>query len=228
MKILYATISKTGKRPQNEDAVLVSDVPEQERWTGIICDGMGGHKGGEIASNTVISAFMNYWMNQEKQEDSKEKILYACATAFKELNAKANELHHLEMGTTLVMASIKQKRFTVVHVGDSRCYLFRKNSGLLFQTRDHTENSFGWEVVNRCFFSYDPIKAYPDIMQFPVKSGDRILLCSDGVYKSMTPEALQALMQENDTPDRIVEAIDRICQTESHDNYSAIIAFCEE
>ena len=228
MKILYATISKTGKRPQNEDAVLVSDVPEQERWTGIICDGMGGHKDGETASNTVISAFMKYWIDQEKLEDSKKKILYACATAFKELNAKANELHHLEMGTTLVMASIKQKRFTVVHVGDSRCYLFRKNSGLLFQTRDHTENSFGWEVVNRSFFSYDPIKSYPDIMQFPVKSGDRILLCSDGVYKSMTPEALQALMQENDTPDRIVEAIDRICQTESHDNYSAIIGFCEE
>lgn len=228
MKIIHATISKTGKRPQNEDVVLVSAAPEKARWTGILCDGMGGHKCGEIASHTVSTSFMSYWMEQDEQEDSKKKILYACASAFKELNEKANELHHMDMGTTLVMASVKQEQFTVVHVGDSRCYLFRKNSGLLFQTRDHTENSFGWEVLSRCFFSYNPVKAYPDIMQFPVQPGDRILLCSDGVHKSMSPEALQALMQDYDTPEQIIEAIDRICQTESHDNYSAIVAFCEE
>lgn len=227
MKIIQATISKIGKRPKNEDAILVSYAPEKERWTGILCDGMGGHKGGEIASHTVVNAFMDYWMAQEKQEDSKEKILYACASAYKELNAKANELHHLEMGTTLVMASIKQDQLTVVHAGDSRCYLFRKNSGLLFLTRDHTEDNFGWEVINRCFFSYNPVKAYPDIMQFPVQPGDRLLLCSDGVYKSMPEETLQALMQDSDTPDQVVEGIDRICQTEAHDNYSAIVAFCK-
>lgn len=227
MKIRHTTISKIGMRPQNEDAVLVSDIPEKDRWTGIICDGMGGHKCGDIASNTVITSFMNYWTEQEKEEDSKEKILYACATAFKELNAKADELHHVEMGTTFVMASIKKEQVTIVHVGDSRCYLFRKNNGLLYLTRDHTESSFGWEVVTRCFFSYHPATAYPDIMQFPVLPGDRILLCSDGVYKSILPEALQALMENYDTPEQIAEEIDRICQTESHDNYSAIIAFCE-
>lgn len=227
MKIIQATISNIGKRPQNEDAILVSYAPEKERWTGILCDGMGGHEGGEIASNTVITAFMNYWMMQENQEDTKEKILYACASAYKELNTKANALHHLEMGTTLVMASIKQNQLTVVHVGDSRCYLFRKHSGLLFLTRDHTEDNFGWEVVTRCFFSYDPVKAYPDIMQFPVQPGDRLLLCSDGVYKSMPEETLQTLMQDCDTPDQVVEGIDRICRTEAHDNYSAIVAFCE-
>lgn len=227
MKIIQATISKIGKRPKNEDAILVSYAPEKERWTGILCDGMGGHKGGEIASNTVINAFMDYWMAQENQEDSKEKILYACASAYKELNAKADELHHLEMGTTLVMASIKQDQLTVVHSGDSRCYLFRKNSGLLFLTRDHTDDRFGWEVVTRCFFSYDPVKAYPDIMQFPVQPGDRLLLCSDGVYKSMPEETLQALMQDSDIPDQVVEGIDRICQTEAYDNYSAIVAFYE-
>ena len=50
MKISYATISKTGKRMNNEDAFCVIDEQEEGRWFGIVCDGMGGHAMGEVAS----------------------------------------------------------------------------------------------------------------------------------------------------------------------------------
>ncbi len=47
---------------------------------------------------------------------------------------------------------------------------------------------FGWEIVTKCFFSYRPKVAVPDIQQIKLQAGDRILLCSDGLYKSMAPE----------------------------------------
>ena len=50
MKIRYAIISKTGRRSNNEDYVKVIDKPEEARWFGVVCDGMGGHAMGEIAS----------------------------------------------------------------------------------------------------------------------------------------------------------------------------------
>lgn len=79
MKIKYATISKTGRRSNNEDCFNVLEMPEHNRFMGIVCDGMGGHSFGEVASRAVCNA----------------------------INQKSYDLSHAEMGTTMVMASIE-------------------------------------------------------------------------------------------------------------------------
>ena len=61
MNIKYAVISKAGKRQDNEDAYKIIEMPEKSRWSGIICDGMGGHAMGEVASQTVVDTISNFW-----------------------------------------------------------------------------------------------------------------------------------------------------------------------
>ena len=59
MNIHYATISETGKRRKNEDAFRIAE--DGNRWLAVVCDGMGGHAMGEVASETVSNAIVNYW-----------------------------------------------------------------------------------------------------------------------------------------------------------------------
>lgn len=63
MKIRYATISKTGRKHNNEDAYKVIDMPQNNRFMGIVCDGMGGHSFGETASETVCNTISDFWKN---------------------------------------------------------------------------------------------------------------------------------------------------------------------
>lgn len=59
-KITYALISKTGKRPRNEDSFKIIDTSDANRWMGIIADGMGGHSKGDRASKVVVDAISKY------------------------------------------------------------------------------------------------------------------------------------------------------------------------
>lgn len=63
MKIHYATISETGKRRNNEDAFRIVNSEDGNRWLAVVCDGMGGHAMGEVASETVSDAIVDYWKN---------------------------------------------------------------------------------------------------------------------------------------------------------------------
>ena len=80
--------------------------------------------------------------------------------------------------------------------------------------------------MQRIFF-YKPEAAVPDIAQFEIKSGDRILLCSDGLYKSMSPEILKARMMDDKTPEEILDVYDFLCEKNGDDNYTAILAIVE-
>ena len=73
VKIQYATISETGTRKNNEDAFRMIGMSGGNRWLAVVCDGMGGHDKGEVASETVADAIVNYWRKAEDEIDSKDK-----------------------------------------------------------------------------------------------------------------------------------------------------------
>lgn len=241
MKIRYATISKEGRRSNNEDFFVVMDQQERGRFWGIVCDGMGGHACGEVASETVAHAVSAYWEQHAEERDSEDKVVEACQEATRAIEQKAREVglaemgttmdtgttmkpgKMKEMGTTMVMASIEGDIVTIAHVGDSRCYLQRPGQGVVYQTQDHVRLSFGYEIVARSFFSSHPEEAVADVVQLPVCSGDRILLCSDGVHKSMEPEDLEARMMEEKSLEEILHGFDLSCWKYGDDNYTAIL-----
>lgn len=227
MTIRYATLSKIGNRWNNEDAFRVIDQQEDGRWLGIVCDGMGGHANGEVASDTVINAICDYWETHNEEVDGEEKVKNACIVASKSIDSKSDALRHSEMGTTMVMASINGDTVTIAHLGDSRCYLQRPNEGVIYQTKDHTELDFGWEVVSKCFFSYRPEIVVPEVKQFMLHKGDRILICSDGLYKSIVPDILKDRMMDEMAPEDILDVYDFLYEKSGDDNYTAILAFVE-
>ena len=226
MKIKYAFISKTGCRSNNEDYIKVIDKPDESRWLGVVCDGMGGHAMGEVASETVCNAICDYWERFTDETDAIAIVHNACRKASERLDERSTEMHRIQMATTLVMADITGNNITISHCGDSRCYLIR-NGQVVYETKDHLQTQYGHEYVAKCFFSYMPEVAIPEIAQFPIQAGDRILICSDGLYKSIPPQILKARMMDDKSPEEILDVFDFLCEKSGDDNYSAIMAFVE-
>lgn len=234
MKLTYATISKTGKRTENQDTFNVIEMPEKDRWMGIVCDGMGGHRNGKEASALVTKTISDYWEKFSNMFDREEKVVKACKKASTAFDRKSFDLH-TQMGTTMVMASVEGSKVLIAHIGDSRCYLLRQGhydyddinntekDHVVYLTKDHVRTDYGWEVVDKCFFSYRPEVAVADIAEFEIKSNDRLFLCSDGIYKSMDNETLKELILSERSPQDIIDAIDSICERDGNDNYTAIM-----
>ena len=225
IKIQYATISETGKRQKNEDAFRMVGMANERRWLALVCDGMGGHANGEIASKTVADAIVDYREKAVDEIDSKDKVEKACLKARVALDECAFNMGHVKMGTTMVMASIEGDTVTIAHLGDSRCYLMRPAVGLLYLTKDHIRMECGWEIIDRCFFSYRPEACIPDVVQFKLKAGDRIMLCSDGLYNSMTHKILLKNMMDEKSMDEIIDAYRILCEKQCNDNYTAVLIF---
>lgn len=223
MKIKYTTFSESGKRRANQDVCRVIEIPEYNRTLMIVCDGMGGHAMGDVAAETVCNAICEFWKINVGIIDSVAKIIDACKVASDALYARSRVVRPIEMGTTMVMASVEGNIITIAHCGDSRCYLLRDEE-VVYQTQDHADPHWGSEVVTRCFFSMNPEVAVPEVARFEVQPGDRIFLCSDGVYKAMAPQILTARLQDDKPLDEVVDVIKFMCEKFSTDNYTGILA----
>lgn len=240
MIVEYSTFCEAGTRPYNEDYIRVVELPDQHRTLFVLCDGMGDHAMGDIASSTVGDVFANYWQKKPEFKDCEKKIREVCHKATVAIDRKSFDMGHMQMGTTMVMASIENTKITIAHVGDSRCYLLRKgysdwekfadssdinhvDSDIVYQTQDHVNLQFGWETVAKCFFSYRPEVAVPDIREFELQQGDAIFLCSDGVNKYVRPNIMKERLMDNRSPEQIADVIKFLCEKGSQDNYSGIV-----
>ena len=226
MRIRYTTFSETGKRRENQDVCRVIEIPEHNSSLMIVCDGMGGHSMGDVAAETVCNAICEYWNSNTHTKDSETKVIEACKAASDALYKRSRVARPIEMGTTMVMASVEGNIGTIAHCGDSRCYLLR-NGEVVYQTQDHVDPHWGSEVVTRCFFSMNPEVAEPEVARFEVLPGDRIFLCSDGVYKAMAPQILTARLQDEKPLEEVVDVIKFMCEKYSTDNYTGILAIVE-
>ncbi|NLY11556.1 MAG: Stp1/IreP family PP2C-type Ser/Thr phosphatase [Firmicutes bacterium] len=222
----------TGKvRTLNEDAFWYD-----ERCF-VVCDGMGGHQAGEVASAMAVDTIKRY---QFKCEDPVEEIKYAISLAHQKIYQASREKPELSgMGTTLTMGLIcKQDEHLVLkigHVGDSRAYLFR-NQELSQLTKDH---SVVEELMRNGGLTKKEAAVHPqrnvltqalglgeieiDIIDCPIQSGDRIMLCTDGLSNLVDDQQLiEGLIKENpqETADFLVELANSL---DGRDNITVLI-----
>ena len=227
-KIRYASFSECGVRTNNEDYIQIVSDHDDGRYLFVCCDGMGGHSMGEVASQVVATTICEYW-EQASFADGVEPVLQtAFRLASEALDTKADVLHKVEMGTTMVLAAIYNDKITMAHCGDSRCYLLRPNVGIVYRTEDHIEQSVWGNYINRSFFSYHRQNANVEIRQFGLQPGDRVLLCTDGVSSYVNPDILRDRLMDDKSPEEVADVVKFLCEkSKTPDNYSGILVFNE-
>lgn len=215
----YIQFSEIGPRQNNEDCCGIVESPGR-RTLFVVCDGMGGHFGGEIASHVVCDEFMAYWQVYD-EPDSHQKVINATNAASTAIDKKSGLS---EMGTTLVMASVDGNQATIAHAGDSRCYVIDIRGNVKYRTIDHVDsNPYGHSEITRAFFTDHPESAIPDVKTIQLEPLDRILLCTDGLYNAIDDETLLHTLQCAKDVEQVAEKYRLICSEKANDNYSGII-----
>lgn len=227
MKIRYTTFSEAGIRRENEDFCQVVSTPEEGRYLFVLCDGMGGHAMGEVASSVVCEAICDYWQKTSTNGDIETALRNAFKEASRTLDAKADALNHVEMGTTMVLAAIVDNQLCIAHAGDSRAYFIRSNDKVVYQTKDHVNHSVWGDFIDCSFFSYQREKADVEIRQFELQAGDRIFLCTDGVPTIIVPDIITRRSMADKSPEDVADIIQFFCEKFSKDNYSGILIYNE-
>lgn len=192
-------------RKRNEDNLLI----REKEGIFVICDGMGGHKGGNVASSLAIQTVETEIDNIKSLTVPllNEAIIKANKVIYQK-GLKNPDLH--EMGTTLSAVFINNLDMNICHVGDSRVYLIRANE-IKQITTDHT---LAEEMVHSGMKDSDEQKSYSHILTralgisenveidniaLQLKLYDTILLCSDGLSDMLTEqELLSFIIQDND------------------------------
>ena len=196
-------------RSINEDAVAFERVTEGSRRGVLVavCDGMGGHAAGEVASRIATQVVMREWNAVDDPADALRRAILLANRSIAAVAATNRELGG--MGTTCIALILREGMAYCAHVGDSRCYLLR--DGELFRmTEDH---SAVMEMVKKGEISADDAREHPDKnvinralgarfdvevavwpRPFRLKMGDRFLLCSDGLYDVVRDSEIRAAM----------------------------------
>ena len=216
----YCQFSEKGPRMNNEDSCNIAKISDN-RTLFTVCDGMGGHSCGEVASQTICDSFTEYWQDNPDMPDSEQKVMDASKVASKALDDRSG---HYQMGTTLVLCSIEGNLATVAHAGDSRCYVIDIKGNVKYRTIDHIESSsISLPYINKAFFTRHPEDAVPDVRTIQLQPLDRILLCTDGLYNAIDDETLLHTLQCAKDVEQVAEKYKAICEEKAGDNYTAII-----
>jgi len=218
-KVRYTTCSKTGGRRKMEDAIYSEYFADSDMGIFIVCDGMGGLYRGDLASQTVIDVFTKVWQEHHLKWDIPQLLNVATVQAKEAIDP----LSRYDMGTTLVLAATHGNEVTIAHLGDSRAYYVRKGEGVIHQTQDHiTIGQEGWPYVSKGFFNFRKVEQ-PTKKEISAQTGDRILLCSDGVYGCYRGNELMELLKMDMEISTVMSNIIGYCNEYATDNYSAIL-----
>ena len=235
-------------RDHNEDTI----GSEENIALAVLADGMGGHRGGEIASAITVSTILEIITGKIKKINTAEtdeesgysaesKIIHQAVTQANKNVHDSSEANaeYRGMGTTVVVVLFYDNRFTVAHVGDSR--LYRLRHGKLEQiTRDH---SLMQELIDRDFCSTEQARSsinknlvtraigidhnvQIDIQEDAALVNDIYLLCSDGVNDMIEDDLIKSTLVENSNDlEKAASEIIRLAKKHGgKDNISALLA----
>ena len=215
MRITYETFSECGPRRNNEDYIAIRELPDNNSSIFVLCDGMGGHDCGEVASRLVAEHICDYWTKNPKRTDSEKKILDVC----QETKIAFDNKSRVEMGTTMAMVTIEGNKAFLAHCGDSRIYVVRSHE-IIYISTDHVAlTAEGWPIITRAFFTGRSCYT-PDIKEIQLETDDTILICSDGVYGNGKWSGLEEELRKDWAS---IDAVKKIAGKNAHDNYSAIL-----
>ncbi len=237
LTITYASLLEQGDREYNEDSLGVVSKDDQKAF--ILCDGLGGHGNGDVASGLVVERMKELLSEDNTIEDSILKAQEDLLAKQKEMDAETS------MKTTIVCLSIKEGKAKVVHVGDSRFYHFENNK-LIQQTKDHSVPQM---LVNRGMIREKDIRHHEDrsrllrvmgtewdspkyqvMEEFDVTPEDSFLLCSDGFWEMIEEKDMIKKLKTSKSPEEWLEKMKKTVlkhgKRVNMDNYSAITVFC--
>jgi protein phosphatase len=206
-----AAATDVGKqRDHNEDfysidtSCRIKQNPEginaEYRGLYVLCDGMGGHAAGEVASTMAIQKLQEYWDEHWQNvlpsaEEIKKAILFTNQALF-EINQTKAAAGNGRMGTTLVMVMIQNNQIAIAHVGDSRCYILETSSRPVQITLDHEvgqreilrgvepEVAYGRPdsyQLTQAIGPRDESSIDPEVQFFSLREDTLILIASDGL-----------------------------------------------
>lgn len=244
-KIKAYNLQELGQRTNQEDSLFpaLGKSTSDDRLF-VLCDGMGGHEKGEVASATVCETLsrviLSAWHPGEVLSD--ELFLQALSAAYDALDAKDNG-EESKMGTTLTFLCLHAGGATVAHIGDSRIYQLRpasKNSParIVFRTQDHslvndlvkigeiTEEEAKHHpqknVITRAMQPCQEHRAKADIAHLTdILPGDYFYMCSDGMLEEASDEnILNIITKPNATDEQKLEMLRNVTE-ENKDNHTA-------
>ena len=249
MQLVSCGMTDVGmRRTHNEDNFLIND----EFQLFVVCDGMGGHVGGEVASaiavRTVEEAFMEQSWSvvgqslEDRLQLAEEHIRVAVRLAGSKIHdAAKKERRYRGMGTTCVVMYVQDSRCIVAHVGDSRGYLIRDNTieqltedhslvneriraGLM--TAEEAKNYRFKNVITRSLGFNEHVEI--DVQTIPLQVGDYLMMCSDGLSNLVDEEKMASIILENPLQNAARMLIKLACDNGGDDNITVVIVRVDE
>jgi serine/threonine protein phosphatase PrpC len=243
-RVKFVARSEIGHARENNEDKFDFYEPDEEPLLAargsvyLVCDGMGGHNAGQIASELAAKQFLHayYHLGGTAQEAARHAILQA-HHYIAEMASKIPSRYG--MGTTLTALILKQDEGILAHVGDSRCYRLRE--GVFEQlSRDHTLVARLVEqgiitpeqakyhpqrnVIRQAVGVADPSELLePDIETFALQAGDLYLLCSDGLTDMVDDAEIEAILRDEPPTRAAWRLVDRALANGGRDNITVVL-----
>ena len=238
-------IWELGQRDNQEDSIFPAfGKATDDDHLFILCDGMGGHEHGEVASQTVCKAMSDTLLSLSKQSFTDDDLLDALQTAYRQLDCLDNS-HLRKMGTTLCLLYFHQGGLTAAHIGDSRIYHIRpKENRILYQSRDHSlvydlyqAGEISYEemhtspqknIITRAIQPGEENRVRPAIVHIAdIQPDDYFYICSDGMLEQMDNDELCRLLSADGSDEK--KRMQLIAATsDNKDNHSAYLIHIKE
>ena len=233
MKLRWGATTDVGMvRQQNEDSFLA----EENLFA--VADGMGGHNAGEVASALAITTVKAGARSGISTPDQFRDLVVQANTAI--YTASLDDSTQSGMGTTLTAVAIvpgEEPRILIANVGDSRTYLFRND----VLSRLSVDHSYVQELVNEGIITPEAARVHPrrnivtramgidrtvqvDVFSNLVRTGDRLVLCSDGLVDEVPDADIAVVLAEHTDPQEAAEALVMVANANGgRDNTTVIV-----